>query len=107
MTNVQIKDNHEHVERLRDSSAVIVASNHLGIGQVGGIDNRNRVFDFPGDEIEAFPLGMLPGYVISRMLTGKLQVDIRKEELGDLGLVRRKLLGIFVPDSPKEVELMR
>jgi hypothetical protein len=101
MTNAQVKYGHENVERLRDSSAVIVASNHLGIGQVGGVDNRNRTFDFPGDEIEAFPLGMLPGYIISRILTGRVQMDIRKEEIGDLGIIRRKLLGIFVSDSPK------
>jgi hypothetical protein len=78
MTNVQIKYGHENVEYLKNSPAVIVASNHLGIGQVGGVDNRNRIFDFPGDEIEAFPLGMLPGYVISRLLTGKIQMDIKK-----------------------------
>jgi hypothetical protein len=101
MTNAQIMYGHEHVERLRDSSAVIVASNHLGIGQVGCVDNRNRTFDFPGEEIEAFPLGMLPGYVISRILTGKIQMDIRKEEIGNLGMIRRKLLGIFVSDSPQ------
>lgn len=101
MTNVQIKYGHENVERLKDSPAVIVASNHLGIGQVGGVDNRNRTFDFPGDEIEAFPLGMLPGYVVSRIRTGKIQMDIRKEEIGDLGRIRRKLLGVFVSDSPQ------
>ncbi|MEK7153702.1 MAG: hypothetical protein AAB834_07145 [Patescibacteria group bacterium] len=101
MTNVQIKYGHENVGHLKDSPAIIVASNHLGIGQVGGVDNRNRTFDFPGDEIEAFPLGMLPGYVISRLLTGKIQMDIRKEEIGDLGMIRRKLLGIFVSDSPQ------
>jgi len=100
MTNAQITYGHEHVEQLKGSQAVIVASNHLGIGQVGGVDNRDRTFDFPGDEIEAFPLGMLPGYVVSRLLMGKIQMDIRKEEIGDLGLIRRKLLGIFVSDSP-------
>jgi hypothetical protein len=99
MTNAHIKYGHENVARLKDSPAVIVASNHLGIGQVGGVDNRNRTFDFPGDEIEAFPLGMLPGYVISDFLTGKIQMDIRKKEVGDLGMIRGKLLGIFVSDS--------
>jgi hypothetical protein len=101
MTNVQIKYGHENVECLRDSSAVIVASNHLGIGQVGSVNNRDRTFDFPGEEIEAFPLGMLPGYVISRILAEKIQMDIRKEEIGDLGMIRRKLPGIFVSDSPQ------
>lgn len=99
MTRVQVKEGEEYARRLKDAPAIIVATNHLGIGGVGYVDNSDGTFDYPRDKIEGFPLGMLPGFLISKWYTGGLQTDIRGEDRGDLISIRKKLSGIVIPNS--------
>lgn len=95
MMNVQVRQGQEHISALQDTPSIIVASNHLGIGGVGAVDNYDGSFDFPKVEIEAFPLGMMPGFSVAQLHQAQ-QVDIRKEEKGDIGAIHRKLNGICI-----------
>lgn len=94
LMRVQVREGEGYLAALQDDPAIIVAVNHLGIGQVGYVDNSDQPFDFPGAEIEAFPMGLVPGYVVSQIHAGKPPVDIRREETGDIGAIHRKLDGI-------------